>query len=205
MGANCSTGPDKLLEIIRQMSPYALVPLIAKPNAGMPQVENGTVCYHMSPEEFCAHTADFLEAGACILGGCCGTTPEFIWELSTSFPQGVCKTGKLSTVLAQHPGKKTEAVTSLRKTVFLKDAQISPRISIFTDLDDLLDLSFDYDVIHIDLAGAPVDNFGDKNKGLCFLLEEITNSVANPLVFSGETEDVRALVDKYYPGRTAFL
>lgn len=79
LGANCSAGPDKMTKIIQTMAEVTSVPIIAKPNAGMPVLdENGTTCYDMSPEEFVAGMENLLEAGASILGGCCGTNPEYI-------------------------------------------------------------------------------------------------------------------------------
>lgn len=79
IGANCSTGPDKMTEIIRSMAEVTEIPIIAKPNAGLPVLdENGTTCYDMSPEEFVAGMENLVKAGASILGGCCGTNPEYI-------------------------------------------------------------------------------------------------------------------------------
>lgn len=77
-GCNCSTGPARMIEIIRELKPYATIPLMAKPNAGMPKLFNGRTVFSMGAEEFGAFAKDFAEAGANILGGCCGTTPEHI-------------------------------------------------------------------------------------------------------------------------------
>lgn len=83
IGANCSVGPDKLIEIIKQMSEIANVPIIAKPNAGMPQLdENNNTVYTLGPELFSIYMQDIIDAGASIIGGCCGTTPEHISELN---------------------------------------------------------------------------------------------------------------------------
>jgi 5-methyltetrahydrofolate--homocysteine methyltransferase len=76
VGVNCSTGPDRMLEIIREMKEYAHVPIMAKPNAGIPTLVNGETHFPMEPEEFADQMELLLEAGADIVGGCCGTTPE---------------------------------------------------------------------------------------------------------------------------------
>lgn len=79
IGTNCSTGPDKMTEIIRQMAAVTTVPIIAKPNAGLPSLdEAGNTIYDMEAPEFAASMKELVEAGASILGGCCGTTPEYI-------------------------------------------------------------------------------------------------------------------------------
>ncbi len=81
IGINCSTGPDKMAEMVRQMKKYANVPILAKPNAGLPQMVDGETVYDMGPEEFASFGPLLMEAGASVLGGCCGTTPEHIAHL----------------------------------------------------------------------------------------------------------------------------
>ena len=79
VGANCSTGPDKMTEIIRAMADVATVPIIAKPNAGLPVLdENGQTVYDMKETEFAEGMKLLVEAGASIVGGCCGTSPSYI-------------------------------------------------------------------------------------------------------------------------------
>lgn len=83
VGVNCSTGPDKMADIIKQMTQYTDIPIAAKPNAGLPQLdENGTTVYDMGPDEFAEGMLSLIEAGADIVGGCCGTTPEHIKALT---------------------------------------------------------------------------------------------------------------------------
>lgn len=79
VGANCSTGPDKMVNIIRSMAEVVKIPIIAKPNAGLPALdENGQTVYDMGEEEFADGMKAIIEAGASIVGGCCGTTPAYI-------------------------------------------------------------------------------------------------------------------------------
>ena len=82
IGANCSTGPAQMESIISEMVSHTRIPVIAKPNAGLPFLdENGTTCYNMEAEEL----EVLVNAGATILGGCCGTTPEFIRQIHERF------------------------------------------------------------------------------------------------------------------------
>lgn len=78
VGVNCSTGPDKMIEIVKEMSKYADIPIVAKPNAGLPMLEDGETVYDMGPEQFAQEMLPLIDAGADVLGGCCGTTPEHI-------------------------------------------------------------------------------------------------------------------------------
>lgn len=83
VGVNCSTGPDKMADIVRQMAKYTDMPIAAKPNAGLPTLdETGATVYDMNPDEFSKGMMCLLEAGADIVGGCCGTTPEHISALA---------------------------------------------------------------------------------------------------------------------------
>lgn len=82
VGINCSTGPEHMVEAVRQMRLVANVPILVKPNAGLPQLENGKTVYRMKPEEFACAMEKLMEEGACVLGGCCGTTPAHIKALA---------------------------------------------------------------------------------------------------------------------------
>lgn len=81
VGVNCSTGPGEMTEIIRTMKQYANVPVMAKPNAGLPELIDGETVYNMDADEFASFGPAMIEAGAAVLGGCCGTTPEHIARL----------------------------------------------------------------------------------------------------------------------------
>ena len=80
-GLNCSAGPEQMLPQLRRLREYARVPLIAKPNAGMPQIVDGKAVYDCTPEEFVALIPDMLCTGVAVFGGCCGTTAAHIAAL----------------------------------------------------------------------------------------------------------------------------
>lgn len=82
VGCNCSTGPEPMINLIAAMKPYAKVPLLAKPNAGMPKLEGGKTIFEMDAKTFASFGANLAKAGANMLGGCCGTTPEHIRALA---------------------------------------------------------------------------------------------------------------------------
>lgn len=87
VGLNCSTGPMEMVSAVEQMREVANVPILAKPNAGLPQLEDGVTVYRMMPEEFAGAGAALIRAGASIVGGCCGTTPEHIKALADAVRQ----------------------------------------------------------------------------------------------------------------------
>lgn len=80
LGINCSYGPDRMLEIVKRMSAVSSLPLIVKPNAGLPDPETGK--YSMKAGQFAILMEQFVDCGAGLVGGCCGTDPSFIAALS---------------------------------------------------------------------------------------------------------------------------
>jgi 5-methyltetrahydrofolate--homocysteine methyltransferase len=87
VGVNCSFGPTHMLDIVKKMSEVGGIFLTVKPNAGLPEVVDEKVFYSESPEEFAEISIKFVEYGARLVGGCCGTTPEFIKAIKSKFGQ----------------------------------------------------------------------------------------------------------------------
>lgn len=110
VGVNCSTGPAEMVKVIELMKPYAKVPLMAKPNAGLPRLVDGKTVFDMGAKEFVSYTKSFVKAGVNLIGGCCGTSPE-------------CISGMASQLKTIKPSKGCfkpfSAITSARKTVFM--------------------------------------------------------------------------------------
>ncbi len=82
IGANCSQGPDRLTGVVEELLHYASVPVLLKPNAGLPRVENGNTVYDIDANRFAELMADAIKRGVRIAGGCCGTTPAHIRALT---------------------------------------------------------------------------------------------------------------------------
>lgn len=78
IGANCSLGPKQLAGVVKEYLEYASVPVLIKPNAGLPRSEDGKTVYDVTTEEFAQTVAEYVGNGVRIVGGCCGTTPEYI-------------------------------------------------------------------------------------------------------------------------------
>ncbi len=78
LGVNCSLGPDKMLPVVKKLCEYASVPVIVNPNAGLPESINGVTVYNVNADGFSDCMKEIALCGASVLGGCCGTTPEYI-------------------------------------------------------------------------------------------------------------------------------
>ena len=113
IGANCSVGPDKLLDAAKQMVSVTNKPVIIQPNAGMPVLENGETHFPLDAESFASYAPAYAETGISFMGGCCGTTPDHIRALKEALEKAPKVTPK--------PVKPFTALTSRTKTVFIGD------------------------------------------------------------------------------------
>lgn len=85
IGVNCSVGPDQLEAVISKLHESVQIPIVAKPNAGMPTItETGQAVYSMKEQEFCKQVLHLAGCGASFIGGCCGTSPDYISEIKKS-------------------------------------------------------------------------------------------------------------------------
>ncbi|MCR5293172.1 MAG: homocysteine S-methyltransferase family protein [Eubacterium sp.] len=118
IGANCSLGPDQLVGVMEEYLEYASVPVLIKPNAGLPKVEDGKTVYDVLPPEFAESIKRLVEKGVRIVGGCCGTTPDYIKAVDDAL-----------SVSANEDGKDLAAsgVTSSNETVRVKPVEITEK------------------------------------------------------------------------------
>ncbi len=78
VGMNCSLGPAQMIRLVEQFATHTSLPIIVNPNAGLPEVQDGKTVFNVSAEEFASAMEEIAKKGGCILGGCCGTTPDYI-------------------------------------------------------------------------------------------------------------------------------
>ena len=116
LGLNCGLGPKQMLPILNDLRRYTSLPIIVKPNAGLPKQKNGETYYDVEPDEFARIMQEVVKGGACVIGGCCGTTPEHIKKLVEE-----CKNLPLREIEKKHD----TIVSSYGQAVILDDM---PRI-----------------------------------------------------------------------------
>ena len=112
LGFNCGFGPDRMLPYVRRLAQLVTTPIAVKPNAGMPRLDGGRTVFDVGPEEFARGVVELINAGATIVGGCCGTTPAHIAALHAAIGSLAQAPGKFGAGapgmfggLAQAPGK----------------------------------------------------------------------------------------------------
>lgn len=110
IGLNCSFGPDKMMGVAEKILACASVPVIFKPNAGMPSVVDGATVYDITPQEFASYLGKAVDMGVTIIGGCCGTSPEYISLLKDEV--------KNKTRKAETPKNQTVVASGAQAVVF---------------------------------------------------------------------------------------
>lgn len=138
-GLNCSSGPQEMLVQLRRLREYARVPLIAKPNAGMPQIVDGKAVYSCPPEEFTALVPELLQAGVAIFGGCCGTDAGHIAALKKALDGA-----EITPPSPRYP-TLLPAATEKLPMYLPADAKHGPVIAVTENLEDDLQEAMDGD------------------------------------------------------------
>lgn len=110
IGLNCGFGPDRMLPFVKRLAACTSIPLIVKPNAGLPQVVDGRTVFTVGPEEFAKDIRALAEAGASIVGGCCGTTPAHIAAVREALSEfrRPCRTGCLPKTMVASGSRAVE-------------------------------------------------------------------------------------------------
>lgn len=219
IGANCSTGPDKMVDIIKSISEVVSIPVIAKPNAGLPALnELGETVYDMDETEFAEGMKLLIEAGASIIGGCCGTAPSYIKALFDTF--GMQKETIADKVWCDRNNKckgDFRYLTSERKTVaFTLDDPfmiVGERINPtgkkklqeklrLGELDMVVDFAEEQELCGASLLDINVGMSGIDEKDMMIkVLDEVTLSSSLPLVIDTSHVDVMEAALRRYPGR----
>ncbi len=207
VGVNCSAGPETLVSVIQRMTQVAEIPVIAKPNAGLPSLEDGKTVYNMTPQEFAHHMEKLVEAGAGILGGCCGSEPKHIQAV-------------YEMVQGKQPMKRKphQAILATEHTIFpielngpvrVIGERINPtgKKALQAELrEGKLDLVLQYAKEQEEAGAYILDiNAGmsgiDEKERLLQIMYEVTQHSSLPLSIDSSHVDVIEALLRVYPGR----
>jgi len=211
VGVNCSTGPAHMEQIIKDMASVTRIPIIAKPNAGLPYLdENGKTCYSMGAEEFAEEMKVLVNAGASILGGCCGTSPEYIQCIHNRFG-----TNGQASVDRRQEGKRY--LTSERMTVefgldgnfMIVGERINPtgKKALQAELREgnlerVLQFAEDQEACGAQILDINMGMSGIDEKAMMLrALEEVSGVTNLPLSIDSSYVEVVEAALRHYPGR----
>lgn len=208
LGVNCSVGPDALAPIVQRIGKVTSLPLIVKPNAGLPDHETGV--YELTPEAFARQMTAFAPLGVRLAGGCCGTDPAYIRALRDAFQGLKPKPQKADELTARVCTAST--VVALDGDVMLGTSLLHEHRAAFDeamaedDFDAVLELVNDDLDDGADLVCIPTDCGSEKaRQALQAMLLELQGFVSAPLAFvSRDAEDLEAAL-RVFHGKAAVM
>lgn len=205
VGLNCSLGPDLLLPLVRELCENTRLPVIAKPNAGLPDPATGE--YGMGPEEFVAALLPCVEAGAAILGGCCGTSPDYIRALvkalegKTPAPRACRSAGFVCSAMTPC---FLDGVRVIGERVNPTGKKRLQQALLEQDLDYVLDLAVQQEDAGADILDVNVGYPGvDEEVLLPQVVKKIQSAVALPLQLDSSSPAALEAALRVYNGKAA--
>lgn len=208
VGINCSTGPDKMVEQVKAMYEVSNIPILVKPNAGLPKLVDGKTVYDMKPQEFAEAVRALARSGARVFGGCCGTTPEHIKAMTDAL--------KEITLLPVHTARRRFLASERSHTEILLDGpftivgeRINPtgKKKLQAELrEGRLDLVSEMAVQQEKNDAAILDiNMGmngiNEKEMMLNTIYEVTSIVDLPLCIDSSHVDIIESALRIYPGR----
>ena len=189
-GLNCSAGPAEMLPQIKRLREFSRVPLIVKPNAGMPEIQGGKTVYNCPPEQFVELVPEFLASGVAIFGGCCGTTAEHIAALSKALENAeiVAPAPKFTDLLPA----STEKLTAYLPV----DARCGTILTVTDELEDELSNALDTDDA---MVAVRLDTWDEVE-----LFADCQYMISKPLCIVCDDADILEAALRAYQGRALY-
>lgn len=213
VGVNCSTGPAHMKGIIEDMVSHTMeIPVIAKPNAGLPYLdEQGYTCYNMDAEEFVEEMKLLVEAGATVLGGCCGTTPEFIRGLHDAFGKEIkaAPTGRRDPAIRYLTSERQTAAFGLEGNFIVVGERINPTGKKLLqaqlregNMDKVLQFAEEQEKCGAQILDVNMGMSGIDEKAMMLrAIEEVSGVTSLPLSLDSSHVEVLEAALRHYPGR----
>jgi len=212
IGVNCSTGPAHMKEIIEEMVSHTLeIPIIAKPNAGLPYLdEQGHTCYNMDADEFVEEMKLLVEAGATVLGGCCGTTPEFIKGLHDTYGKKIkAAPVRRSPAIRYLTSERQTAAFGLEGNFIVVGERINPTGKKLLqaqlregNMDKVLQFAEEQEKCGAQILDVNMGMSGIDEKAMMLrAIEEISGITSLPLSLDSSHVEVLEAALRRYPGR----
>ncbi len=196
VGANCSFGPKQLLQIADQIAHKASIPTTLKPNAGLPQIVGGEIVYDVKADEFAQDTALMVKKGISAVGGCCGTTPEYIKRLiECTKGHKRCKNiQKQITVICS----RTNAVEFDYNVVNMGEIK-TPFCS--QNIDSIINDALNLQDLQASIISINAKNCTDDIESLKNTVNEFQSMVDTPLMINFDSALVLENILRYYSGK----
>ena len=205
IGLNCSLGPDKLAPLLKELCEHTRLPVVAKPNAGLPDPVDGH--YDMGPEEFAQALLPCVEAGVSIVGGCCGTSPDYIRALSAALAgkqpgqRRYRETGFICSAVTPTPLTGVRVIGERINPTGKKRFQ---QALLEEDLDYILDVAVQQEDAGADILDVNVGYPGvDEVAMLPKVVKKLQSAVSLPLQLDSSNPDALEAGLRVYNGKAA--
>ena len=206
IGVNCSLGPKKLIPIVEKICKISYVPIIVQANAGLPDIIDGNAIYNIKEDEYLEGVKEFIQKGASIIGGCCGTTPNFIRKISDNLSNIdkievekehksiICSPSKI--VEIKQPTVIGERINPTGKKL-LKESIRNENMDYIINL-AMEQVNAGADIINVNVGLPGID----EKRILPKIIKEIQSIIDTPIQI--DSSDINALEQglRYYNGKT---
>lgn len=203
VGLNCSLGPDKLGDVALELLRYSTVPVIVKPNAGLPDAKTGK--YTMSAEDFARYMTRFYEKGVRILGGCCGTSPEYIAALKNALlntekkasitPEANVVSGCTTAVTLCEPRIIGERINPTGKKRFKLALENNDLDYILAE--GITQVEAGADILDVNVGHSEID----EKEMMCKVITSLQGSIGVPLQLDSTSPEVLEKALRTYTGK----
>jgi len=208
VGVNCSTGPKEMLNVIGRIRKMVQIPVMAKPNAGMPVIKDNETVFPMDADEFSTFAEPFAEAGVNIMGGCCGTNPEHVAKLAQGM-KGLAPLERKPVETAMLSSATQALITGSNSTIRIIGERINPTGKKILqgelkagNMAYVRKLARDQAAAGADLLDINAGMPGiDEKQTLLDIISSVVPVVNLPLVIDSSDPDVVEAAVRYYPGR----
>ncbi|MGL5765262.1 MAG: homocysteine S-methyltransferase family protein [Sarcina sp.] len=205
IGVNCSLGPEQLFSVVEETLNWTNLPVIVQANAGLPEIKSGEAIYNVGPKEFVNGVEKFVGLGASIIGGCCGTTPEFIFEIKNFLKKkNPEKRAKVIQNALCSPSKvvKVDGVRVVGERINPTGKKLFREALINEDMDYILNQAIEQveagaDILDVNVGLPKID----EEKIMIRTIKEIQAILDVPLQIDSTRPDVIDRALRYYNGK----
>ena len=211
IGVNCSSGPAQMAPIVADMAANTKVPIIAKPNAGLPELdENNNTVYRMTPDDFTDEMESLVDAGAQIIGGCCGTNSDYIRAIYDRFGRGpVRRNSERKPGIWYLSSERQTLSFGLDESFIIVGERINPtgKKKLQAQLRDgnterVLEFAKEQEECGAGVLDINVGMSGiDEESMMLRVIEEVTQATSLPLCLDSSSPEILEKALRHYPGR----
>lgn len=178
IGMNCSQGPDKMLPVVQEFNKISSLPIIVNPNAGLPFMKDGETMYSFDSEVFSTHGIDIAKSGGAVMGGCCGTNPEYIKllkEKTDNIPASIINEKDITLASTYSKAVDFSETVILGEMLDIEKSESFKDALADGDYDYAVDAALDMSDEDASVITLNMDGYDDKLSDVVFEIQSVSN------------------------------